>query len=164
MYMFKTGISILTFLILTCKLFSQEVLPLSSTQDLESLKESKKGKVVLVNFWATWCKPCVSEFPDLVKLYNNYKDKNFSMVFISVDVPEDVQTKVIPFLKEKGVDFTTYYNNFDKIDDLINYFDTSWQGGVPSTYIYDRNWKQTFGFLGEKSYNYFENEIRKDLD
>jgi len=162
--MFKTGLIILTFLIISSKLFSQEILPLSSRSDLESLKESKKGKIVLVNFWATWCKPCVAEFTELVKLFNDYKDKNFSLVFISVDAPEDVQSKVIPFLKEKGVDFTSYYNNFDKIDDLINYFDTSWQGAVPSTYIYDKNWKQTSGFLGKKSYKDFETEIQKDLD
>ncbi len=146
------------------KIYSQDVLPLSSQKDLDALKESSKGKIVLVNFWATWCKPCVNEFPELVKLYNNYKDKDFKLIFISVDVPEDIQNKVIPFLKSKDVDFTTYYNRFDKPDDLINYFDTKWEGAVPSTYIYDMDWKQTANILGSRSYVVFEKEILKVLN
>ena len=146
------------------KIFSQEVKPLAQVKDVEQLKESAKGKVLLVNFWATWCKPCVHEFPDLIKLYNDYKDKDFEIVFISVDVPEDVNSKVIPFLKNQNVDFTTYYNNFDKPEELINYIDKNWEGAIPSTYIYDKDGNLTKHILGSTSYNDFEKEIKKNLD
>ena len=144
--------------------FSQSVKPLNSLKDLELLKDSNKGKVVLVNFWATWCKPCVAEFPELVKLYNDYREKGFELVFITVDVPEDITSKVVPFLKQKGVGFVSYYNNFDKPEDLINYFDKDWQGAIPSTYVYDKNWNQTSSMLGKKSYEVFEKEIIKNLN
>ncbi len=161
---FKLCFYSFVFIFLFTKTYSQDILPLSSQKDLDALKESSKGKVVLVNFWATWCKPCVSEFSELVKLYSNYKDKDFKLIFISVDVPEDIQSKVKPFLKSKDVDFNTYYNKFDKPDDLINYFDTKWEGAVPSTYIYDKDWNQTSNILGSRSYEVFEKDILKDLN
>jgi thiol-disulfide isomerase/thioredoxin len=157
-------ISIIGVILLTLNILCQDVSPLSSLKDLESLKDSKKGKTVLVNFWATWCKPCVSEFPELVKLYNDYKDKGFEIIFISVDVPENVKQKVVPFLKNKGVDFTTYYDNFEKPEDIIDFFDKNWEGAIPSTYIYDKEWNQKTKFIGSRTYQDFENEILKIIN
>lgn len=144
--------------------FSQEIKSLSTTDEIAAVKEMHKGKVLLINFWATWCKPCVKEFPELVKLYANYKDKGFELVFISVDVPEDVDTKVVPFLKKEGVDFVSYYNKFDKPEELINYIDKNWEGAIPSTYIYDKEGKITANILGSRSYEEFEKEIIMNLD
>jgi thiol-disulfide isomerase/thioredoxin len=155
---------LLILFLLSARLYSQEVKSLSSVKDLDELKESLKGKVVLINFWATWCAPCVKEFPDLVKLYNNYKDKDFKLIFISTDVPEEVNSKVIPFLKKNDVDFTTYFNNFSKPEDLIDYIDKSWEGAVPSTYIYDKTGKVTASILGKKDYSDFEKEILKNME
>lgn len=160
----KYFLAVVITLILSSSVFSQNVTPLNSQKDLELLKDSNKGKVVLVNFWATWCKPCVAEFPELVKLYNDYKEKGFELVFISVDVPEDISSKVVPFLKQKGVDFISYYNNFDKPEDLINYFDRDWQGAIPSSYVYDKNWNRTSSMLGKKTYEVFEKEILKNIN
>ncbi len=145
-------------------LYGQEVKPISTVEDIKLIMDGGKGKVILVNFWATWCKPCVKEFPELVKLYNNYKDKGFEIVFISVDVPEEVEPKVIPFLKKQGVDFVSYFNKFDKPEELINYIDKNWEGAIPSTYIYDKEGKLTSHILGSRSYEEFEKEILKNLD
>lgn len=143
---------------------AQDVKPLSVIKDMDELMETNKGKVVLVNFWATWCKPCVHEFPDLVKLYGNYKDKGFVVLFISVDVPDDLDSKVIPFLENQNVDFATYYNNFEKPEELINYIDKKWEGAIPSTYIYDKDGNLTQHILGSTSYEEFEKAIQKNLD
>jgi thiol-disulfide isomerase/thioredoxin len=145
-------------------LYAQEVKPLKSTQELDELRNSLRGKVVLINFWATWCKPCVKEFPELVKLYNDYKDKNFRLIFISADVPEEIENKVTPFLKSQNVEFITYYNNFDKPEELINYIDKNWEGAIPSTYIYDKDGNLTSNILGMKNYEYFEKEITKNMN
>lgn len=157
-----------TFLIIillsSVSVYAQEVKSLKSTQELDELKNSLKGKVVLINFWATWCKPCVKEFPELVKLYNNYKDKNFQLVFISADVPEEIDSKVVPFLRSQNVDFISYYNNFDKPEELINYIDKNWEGAIPSTYIYDKEGNLTSNILGIKNYEFFEKEITKNMN
>jgi len=143
---------------------AQEVMPLRNIKDVEAVKESNKGKVVLVNFWATWCLPCVEEFPELIKLYKNYKKDNFRIIFISVDVPEDIETKVKPFLKKKGASFKSYYSDFEDVKDLIDYFDKKWGGEIPATYIFDKKGKLTSILDGKKNYNEFETEIKKDLD
>jgi len=145
-------------------IFSQDIKPLQSIADLDGIKENAKGNVLLLNFWASWCKPCVKEFPELVKLYNDYKDKGFRLVFVSLDDLPDIEKKVVPFLKNQGVDFTTYYNKFDKPEELIDYVDKNWQGAIPSTYIYDKDGKLKQGILGSKNYEQFESEIKKYMD
>src|SRR5687768_14180878 len=59
--------------------------------------EEQKGKVVVVNYWATWCAPCVEEFPDLVKLQNSYRDKGLVVIGVSMDEPDD-KGKVVAFV------------------------------------------------------------------
>jgi len=155
---------IIIFLISTLNLFSQDIIPVKSIDDLQTISNETKGKVVLYNIWATWCKPCVNEFPDLVKLYNNYKSKGFELVFISVDESETIKERVIPFLEKNKVDFKTYYNDFKNLDDFINYYDKKWEGAIPSTFIYDKNGILVNKFIGNKDYEFFEGEIQKYLN
>lgn len=144
--------------------YSQDLKPVGTTDELKEILESRKGKVVLLNFWATWCKPCVKEFPELMKLYSAYKDKGFELVFLSLDDLSEVDTKLKPFLKKNNVDFTTYYNTFQKPEELMDYVDKSWGGGIPSTYIYDKDGNLKSSILGSRTYEQFESEIAKYLD
>jgi thiol-disulfide isomerase/thioredoxin len=143
---------------------AQKLKPLSNTDEVKSVYDAVKGKVVLVNFWATWCKPCVKEFPELVKLYSNSKDEGFELVFISLDDMSEIDSHLTPFLKKQGVDFTTYYSTFAKPEDLMEYVDKNWQGAIPSTYIYDREGSLKKSILGTKTYEQFEKEITVLLD
>ncbi len=156
-----TALAIIFFIPFPAK--SQELKSLSSTSDLDELFSSFKGKPALVNIWATWCKPCVKEFPDLVKLYNNYKDQGFTLVFISVDDKSDRDTKVVEFLNRNGVDFVSYHNEFKKPEELIDYFDKSWGGEIPATYIYDKEGVMVKKHIGSQSYEKFETEIKEIL-
>src|SRR4030095_7812389 len=113
----------------------------------------------LINFWATWCKPCVEEFPDLVKINKTYKDEEFKLVFVSLDFSEDLHTKTTGFLKKMKVDFTTYYNGFEKDDELIEYIDKKWNGGIPGTFIFDKDGKLAKTFIGKTKYEDFEKAI-----
>lgn len=70
------------FLIICSKIsFSQELLP-ANQNTLDSLKKENSGKVLLINLWASWCKPCTEEFPDLMKINSEYKDKDFKIIFL----------------------------------------------------------------------------------
>jgi thiol-disulfide isomerase/thioredoxin len=144
--------------------YSQQIKPIKATSELDDIIKDNKGNVILFNLWATWCKPCVEEFPDLIKLYNNYKDRNFTIIFISIDFKEEINTKLIPFLKENDVNFVTYFDDFKNQDELINYFDKKWDGGIPSTYIFDKNGVEESKFLGIKDYSFYEREIQKFID
>ncbi len=151
-------------MLMFASLHSQEVRQFKSIDEFKLIMDSTKGKVTLVNFWATWCPPCVKEFPELVKLYNNYKDKDFRLLFVSLDDNTEVESKLIPFLKKQGVDFLSYHADLKKPEDLIDFIDKSWQGEIPYTKIYDKEGKLLTTFLGSKNYEQFEAEIKKTID
>ena len=160
----KKALVVIIFLFALSNLYSQEIKAVKTVDDLKEIQTSTKGKVVLYNFWATWCKPCVVEFPELVKLYKNYKDKDFVIVFVSMDLPEDMKGKVTPFLEKQGVDFVTYYNDFKNPDQIIDFYDKKWEGAIPSTYIYNKEGKLASKFVGNRDYEFFEKEISKLLN
>lgn len=160
----KTIAGIIALLFFTLTLQSQEVKTITSTDEYKELLDNSKGKVVLVNFWATWCPPCVKEFPELVKLYNDYKSKDFVLLFISLDDKSEYDSKLLPFLKKQGVDFTSYFGNFSNPETIMNYVDKSWQGEIPFTGIYNKDGILSKTMMGNKTYEQFETEIKKYMD
>ena len=93
--------------------------------------QSLHGKVVLVNFWATWCPPCRKEMPDLDALYRKFKDKGLVVLAIS----DEEMAKVKPFLAERNLAFPILLDPGRKINDLFRV------DGIPKTFIYDREGK-----------------------
>jgi thiol-disulfide isomerase/thioredoxin len=142
----------------------QDVRNLSSLEQIDSIKTASKSNVILVNFWASWCNPCVEEFPDLIKLKNDFADKGLRMIFISLDFPEEVDTKLKPFLKENNVDFTTYFCSFQKTEELMDYFDKNWDGAIPATFIFDKKGELKSKIIGSHSYNFYKKEISKYIE
>ena len=97
------------------------------------------GKVVLLNFWASWCAPCVEEMPSLVQLQQRFQDKGVTVLGISVDVDGDAYHK---FLKDYKIDFPTVRDPDQKTSNLYGTF--KW----PETYIIDRNGIVRRKFIG----------------
>ncbi len=106
--------------------------------DLKQLVAGDKGKVVVMNFWATWCAPCVEEFPDLLRLRSAYADRGLEIIFVSIDNPKKSLPQVNTFLKGKGVDFPTYIKEAGGDEAFINSIDSTWSGAIPATFIYDK--------------------------
>ena len=90
-----------------------------------------KGKVVLVNFWATWCPPCRKEMPDLQALYDKYKDQGFVVVSIS----DEQAAKVQPFITERKITYPVLLDPGRKVNDLFQV------EGIPKSFVYDREGK-----------------------
>ncbi len=122
--------------------------------ELNDLIENREGKFLLINIWATWCIPCREEFPDLVKLSNNYKNV-LDVVAISVDFAEDIESKAKPFLIENKVEFPVYLSGFKNDEQLINYFSKNWNGAIPATFIYDKEGRQVKFLEGKHSFESF---------
>lgn len=122
----------------------------------EKLIKERNGKILLLNFWATWCVPCREEFPDLVKISTDFKSRKVEVVGISLDYPEEVHTKIIPFLKGQKANFINYVNGFNKDDELINLVNVNWNGAIPATVIYDEYGDQIAFLEGKKSYEEFK--------
>ncbi len=98
-----------------------------------------RGQVVVLNFWATWCAPCVEEMPSLVQLQQRFKNKGLTVVGISIDVDGNAYHK---FLKDYKVDFLTVRDPDQKTSNLYGSF--KW----PETYIIDRNGIVRRKFIG----------------
>lgn len=112
--------------------------------------EDVKGKVILVNFWATWCPPCVAEMPSLQDLYDDYNDK-VEFVFVAHDEKE----KVLQFLNRKAYTFPVYFEQSTAPDFLS-------ATSIPTTYIIDSNGKIIVKKTGAANWN--SETIRRLLD
>ena len=137
---------------------------LLDTAKWQEIKSLNKGKVLFVNIWATWCLPCKEEFPDLVKLAEEYQNSDVVIVGVSVDYQDEIVSKIIPFLQSQKARFPNYVQNFKQPEVLINMFNEKWRGAVPATFIYDQNGIQKAFLLGKKSYEEFKTAIEKIRD
>lgn len=79
--------------------------------ELNTLLESNKGKVVVLNLWATWCPPCRKEMPGFINLYNKYKDKGFEIIGVAFD--KNGPEVVPPFIKSLGINYPIYLDGGD---------------------------------------------------
>ena len=98
-----------------------------------------KGKVVVLNFWATWCPPCVDEMPSLVQMQSRLHDKGVTVLAVSVDVDENAYNK---FLKDHAVDLLSVRDPNQKSNSLYGTFK------YPETYIIDRDGVVRRKFIG----------------
>lgn len=141
---------------------SRNVKPINE-QGLRQLIHERAGRILLLNFWATWCKPCIEEFPELIRLQQTYRDSSVDIIAISVDYPDEVASKILPFLDSLGVSFTVFVADIPKPDDLIITLNPTWSGAVPATFVFDRNGQRRAFLLGEKSYEIFRGEVEHAL-
>ena len=117
------------------------------------------GRVILVNFWATWCDPCREEFPNLVRLHNTYRSRGLSVVAISMDEPESVPA-IQQFLKSQGANFGSYRQHFKDYEALVNSINPHWGGGIPATFLYDPGGKLVESWEGATTYAEFESAVK----
>lgn len=111
--------------------------------DPQTLADLKK-KLILVNFWATWCDACVDELPSLIKLREKYKDQGFEVVAVSVD--EDPKAAIPAMVSKLGIPFPMFFDHEQLLSTL---FDIS---VIPFTVILDQNRKVLFREAGERDW------------
>lgn len=121
-----------------------------------------KGKVLLVNFWATYCVPCRKEMPQLVAMEARLKAKGFQFVTVSADEPE--QTKdAAAFLDKAKVPAPVYIKQAKNDDKFIGAIDPKWSGALPASFLYDKTGKKVRSFFGEVNLTELEAAIKKLL-
>jgi thiol-disulfide isomerase/thioredoxin len=121
--------------------------------NLEGLKkmlqrDGKDTRPLLVNFWATWCDPCREEFPDLVKLDADYRNKGLNFIAISLDDVTDIKTAVPKFLTEMKATMPVVLLNVNDPEPAIKVVDATWDGQLPATFLYDKDGKIVFKHFG----------------
>ncbi len=130
--------------------------------ELEPLLNKMDDKIYVVNFWATWCAPCVKELPYFEALNNEYKSKNVEVVLVSLDFPKQYETKLKPFIIKRQLKSKMVALNDVDSNTWIPKVDKEWSGAIPATVIY-KNEKRAFY---EKSFNLEElkTEVNKFLN
>lgn len=121
--------------------------------DLEAVMKKDDDKLYVVNFWATWCRPCVMELPEFMEVNNAYRNNpRFKMILVSLDMAKEAETTVRSFLEKRKMDVDVYLLDDNKrMNEWIPAIDKNWSGAIPATVFY-RN--------GEKV-EFIENQMKK---
>lgn len=158
----KILIPIALMVLLAALIFSLSQKPQSPDVTFTTLQgekiamQSLKGKVVLVNFWATDCPGCIKEMPDLINTYNQYKAKGFEV--IAVAMPYDPPAQVLNYSTQKSLPFPVMH---DGLSEMVQAF-----GGVnltPTTFVYDKQGNRLQRIIGELNFDQLRQMLDKEL-
>ncbi len=118
-----------------------------NTERFKSVLQEHSGKVILVNFFGSWCPPCKAETPDFVQVYEKYKDKN-KFVIIGIAVDQN-QTNVLQFVKDFGITYPVYQADTS----LLEYFQIN---PIPTSFLFDKDGSLLDSMVGYMSRNIVE--------
>ena len=137
--------------------------PIAATAaDVKARVGQSKGRVVLVNAWATWCVPCREEMPDLLRLRKELSSRGFDLVLVSADFDDSVP-EARAFLGELGVDFTTWHKK-QRDQDFIDGLDPAWSGALPFTVLHDRRGRRLASWEGRETFEQMRARIVAALE
>ncbi len=125
----------------SCRQKEQEAAQIPVTevnyQQLKPVFTQNNDTLYVVNFWATWCGPCVQELPYFMEVNEKFRNKKFQMVLVSLDNPDKLEESVMDFVNRFGLDRARLYmlNDVKNMNEWIPDVDSSWGGTIPATLI-----------------------------
>ncbi|PKA83582.1 thiol-disulfide isomerase/thioredoxin [Ulvibacter sp. MAR_2010_11] len=135
----------------------QGKIPMYSFNELQPLLSKDNDTTYVVNFWATWCKPCIKEMPYFEKLNSDYAKDKVKVVFVSLDFPDKLETQVIPFIEKNNIKSQVVLLDDTDANTWIPKVSSTWEGSIPATLIYNSATRHFF----ERSFTY--EELEKEL-
>lgn len=153
---------IISLALLTHTIYSQNVSVIKIT-DLEKRIRNNSDTTYIINFWATWCVPCVKELPDFDSINTVYINKKVKVILVSLDFKEDLKIKLMPFISTKKIKSEVVL-----LDELnANYFipkiSDDWSGAIPATLIINNQKKLNHFFEKKLNYEFLKTEIENSL-
>lgn len=100
--------------------------------------------IYVINYWATWCQPCVEELPEFIKLEKEMKGQKFKMILVSLDFPKHIESRVKPFLKSNKITTEVVILD-DDANVWINLVNPEWAGEIPATQVIKNDKKEFYG-------------------
>lgn len=141
-----------------------EDLPELEVYDYEGLKKflsTSSDKTYVINFWATWCGPCIKELPYFEQLNSNYSDKKVEVILVSLDFPKKYDSSLKPYIKKNKLQSKVIALNDVDSNTWIPKISEDWSGAIPATLIYNKDKRQFY----ERSFTYdeLETEVKQFL-
>lgn len=152
-------IVLLSFLILTS--FQERTVKVVDYKELEPFLSKQDDTVYVVNFWATWCAPCVKEIPYFENLNETYKDQKVKVLLVSLDFRKNLETALIPFLNRRGIKSEVILLSDPDSNSWISKVDENWTGAIPATLIYNKS-ERSF-YEKELTYNELDSLLNLKL-
>jgi thiol-disulfide isomerase/thioredoxin len=125
--------------------------------DFDSFKpflEQENDTLYIINFWASWCKPCVKEMPYFEQINEKYSDRKVKVLLVNLDFRNELKTKLVPFLKERNIVSEVIMLSDPDANSWINKVDEKWSGAIPATVFYEGSTRKFY----ERSFTYSELE------
>jgi thiol-disulfide isomerase/thioredoxin len=134
---------LISFILTAFTGFSQQVSAVYKINDLVKRIDNGSDTIYVVNFWATWCKPCVQELPEFEQFAKEHASEKVKVLLVCLDFKEELTKRVNPFLKKNA--FKAECVLLDEVNgnDFIDKIDKRWTGAIPATFITTNNRKQT---------------------
>ena len=140
---------------------AQEITNFKKFDELEKYLEENKSQPLVVNFWATWCAPCIKELPYFEQLHN--QNKAVKVITVSLDFEKDFETKLKTFLKKKKYTFITTFLAAKDYNNWISKVDENWSGSIPATLIINGD-KRVFVESDFSSFEELNDHVNKSIN
>lgn len=136
-------------------------IPVMTFSEFEPWLNKNNDTTYIINFWATWCKPCVEELPHFERIHRDYQQRPVKVLLVSLDMVRHLETRLLPFLKQHQISSTVFLLNDPRSHLWIDKVDSGWSGSIPATLIYNRHRRKFY----EKAFTFSElnAEIKKFL-
>lgn len=126
---------LVVFFVMTIAVSAQ--IKLVTIDDLKGVLSYQNDKIVVLNFWATWCRPCVKELPTFDETGQELKDQGVDMILISLDASNRLETNVKPFLEKRNMKSTLWLLDEPDFNSWLNLVNRDWSGAIPATLVID---------------------------
>lgn len=131
-----------------------DVLTVYNFDEFEHWLHKETDSIYVINFWATWCAPCVREIPYFEELYANYKEEGLRVILVSLDNPDHLESRVIPFIENHNLQSEVILLDDVNANRWIPLVSEEWSGAIPATVIYNNSFRAFY----EKEFKYDELE------
>ena len=108
-------------------------------EEFEPLLHKENDTIYVVNFWATWCMPCVKEIPEFMEINEKFKNKKFKMILVSLDFESKLESTVKPFVRDRNIEAEIVLLADSKQHKWIDRVNLNWGGSIPATVIYNKD-------------------------